>query len=121
LICAASWHSARINIILRDCTRIALKAIALNLLNVPAGSISNEVGQFDKKSSFLRFWSKAGYAPVYLRQTANDLTGEHSCIMIKALNTGSDSSWQDAYFSGKLSKRMTGSLVEWLRRSQLTC
>jgi len=30
-----------------------------------------------------RFWKRKGYVPVYLRQTANELTGEHSCIMIK--------------------------------------
>lgn len=28
----------------------------------------------------------SGYAPVYLRQTTNDLTGEHSCIMLNVLN-----------------------------------
>lgn len=26
--------------------------------------------------------------PVYLRQSANDLTGEHTCIMLKQLNRG---------------------------------
>ncbi|GCB68139.1 hypothetical protein scyTo_0013787, partial [Scyliorhinus torazame] len=37
-------------------------------------------------SQLLKFWKRAGYAPVYLRQTPNELTGEHSCIMLKALN-----------------------------------
>jgi N-acetyltransferase 10 len=32
-----------------------------------------------------KFWSKGGYVPVYLRQTANDITGEHTCIMLKQL------------------------------------
>eukprot|EP00475_Leptophrys_vorax_P004586 TRINITY_DN12740_c0_g2_i1.p1 TRINITY_DN12740_c0_g2~~TRINITY_DN12740_c0_g2_i1.p1 ORF type:complete len:761 (-),score=225.24 TRINITY_DN12740_c0_g2_i1:25-2214(-) len=31
------------------------------------------------------FWMKNGYKPVYLRQTENDLTGEHTCIMLKSL------------------------------------
>uniref|UniRef100_A0AAR2J8Y1 RNA cytidine acetyltransferase n=1 Tax=Pygocentrus nattereri TaxID=42514 RepID=A0AAR2J8Y1_PYGNA len=35
----------------------------------------------------LKFWKKAGFVPVYLRQTPNDLTGEHSCVMLKELNT----------------------------------
>ncbi|KAM3842509.1 RNA cytidine acetyltransferase [Diretmus argenteus] len=35
----------------------------------------------------LKFWKKAGYTPVYLRQTPNDLTGEHSCVMLKELST----------------------------------
>lgn len=39
----------------------------------------------------LRFWRKAGYVPVYMRQTPNDLTGEHSCIMLKCLQE--DSQW----------------------------
>uniref|UniRef100_A0A8C0FUV3 RNA cytidine acetyltransferase n=1 Tax=Bubo bubo TaxID=30461 RepID=A0A8C0FUV3_BUBBB len=34
----------------------------------------------------LKFWKRAGFVPIYLRQTPNDLTGEHSCIMLKMLN-----------------------------------
>lgn len=33
-----------------------------------------------------RFWKKAGYAPVYLRQTPNDLTGDYSCVMVNPLD-----------------------------------
>ncbi|KAJ3273852.1 N-acetyltransferase 10 [Terramyces sp. JEL0728] len=32
-----------------------------------------------------KFWKRSGYTPVYVRQTANDLTGEHTCIMLKTL------------------------------------
>lgn len=45
-------------------------------------------------SDLYRFWKKSGFVPVYLRQTANELTGEHSCIMLKTLNTSSDSERQ---------------------------
>ncbi|XP_041054066.1 RNA cytidine acetyltransferase isoform X2 [Carcharodon carcharias] len=38
----------------------------------------------------LKFWKRAGYVPVYLRQTPNELTGEHSCIMLKTLNEEED-------------------------------
>ncbi|KAJ1992972.1 N-acetyltransferase 10 [Dimargaris cristalligena] len=31
------------------------------------------------------FWKRARFIPVYLRQTANDLTGEHTCVMLRAL------------------------------------
>lgn len=31
------------------------------------------------------FWSKAGYVPVYVRQQINDVTGEHSLIMLRTL------------------------------------
>ena len=45
-----------------------------------------------------KFWKRAGYAPVYLRQTANELTGEHSCIMLKTLSTSEqDPAWLGAF------------------------
>ncbi|KAA8905490.1 N-acetyltransferase 10 [Sphaerosporella brunnea] len=43
-----------------------------------------------------KFWKKSGFVPVYLRQTATELTGEHSCVMIRTL-TGKDSSWLGAF------------------------
>ncbi|KAF0980690.1 hypothetical protein FDP41_013173 [Naegleria fowleri] len=33
------------------------------------------------------YWKKNGFAPVYIRLTPNELTGEHSCVMLKALTT----------------------------------
>lgn len=45
-----------------------------------------------------KFWKRARFAPVYLRQTPNDLTGEHSCVMLRALITGSsDPAWLGAF------------------------
>ncbi|KAL9107616.1 MAG: hypothetical protein Q9227_007519 [Pyrenula ochraceoflavens] len=44
-----------------------------------------------------KFWKRARFSPVYLRQTANDLTGEHSCVMLKPLENGHDPSWLAAY------------------------
>lgn len=32
-----------------------------------------------------RFWKRLNFVPVYIRQTANNLTGEFSCIMVKIL------------------------------------
>ncbi|KXS10044.1 DUF699-domain-containing protein [Gonapodya prolifera JEL478] len=32
-----------------------------------------------------RFWKRHGFRPVYLRQTANDVTGEHTCIVIREM------------------------------------
>jgi N-acetyltransferase 10 len=29
------------------------------------------------------FWGKANFLPVYIRQTANEVTGEHSVIMLR--------------------------------------
>lgn len=48
-----------------------------------------------------KFWKRATFVPVYLRQTANDLTGEHTCVMLRTLQTNStstsDSAWLAAY------------------------
>ncbi|TKS73604.1 RNA cytidine acetyltransferase [Collichthys lucidus] len=52
-------------------------------------------------AQLLKFWKKAGYTPVYLRQTPNDLTGEHSCVMLKELNTEDapeQSQWLSAFW-----------------------
>ncbi|KAL8644965.1 MAG: hypothetical protein Q9210_006979, partial [Variospora velana] len=37
-----------------------------------------------------KFWKRAGFAPVYLRQTPNELTGEHSCVMLRTLNNNNN-------------------------------
>lgn len=49
----------------------------------------------------LKFWKKAGFVPAYLRQTPNDLTGEHSCVMLKVLDgedTAEQSQWLPAFW-----------------------
>lgn len=46
-----------------------------------------------------KFWKRLGFAPVYMRQTANDLTGEHTCIMLKTVksNTPEKSTWLSSF------------------------
>ncbi|GBE83103.1 GNAT acetyltransferase 2-domain-containing protein [Sparassis latifolia] len=39
----------------------------------------------------LRFWKRAGYIPLYIRQTTSDLTGEHTCVMVRGLNSSVES------------------------------
>lgn len=48
-----------------------------------------------------KFWKRAHFSPVYLRQTPNDLTGEHSCVMLRPLSTSinTNPSWLGAYAS----------------------
>ena len=48
--------------------------------------------------------------PVYLRQTANELTGEHTCVMIKPINVEEndnlqEQSWVSSYYTD-FKKRM---------------
>ncbi|KAG1727820.1 GNAT acetyltransferase 2-domain-containing protein [Suillus lakei] len=38
----------------------------------------------------LRFWKRAGYVPLYIRQTQSELTGEHTCVMVRGLNSPTD-------------------------------
>lgn len=33
----------------------------------------------------LKFWKRNKFVPVYVRQTASDITGEHSCIMLRRI------------------------------------
>ncbi|KII61491.1 N-acetyltransferase 10 [Thelohanellus kitauei] len=35
----------------------------------------------------LKFWKRIGFIPLYIRQTPNELTGEHSAIMIKLMDS----------------------------------
>jgi N-acetyltransferase 10 len=45
-----------------------------------------------------KFWKRSGYTPVYVRQTSNELTGEHTCIMLKEINkTLERKEWLDAF------------------------
>ena len=48
-----------------------------------------------------KFWTRAGMKMLYLRQTKNELTGEHSSIMVRALpkRTGFDDVWLSAFVS----------------------
>ncbi|KAH7321309.1 GNAT acetyltransferase 2-domain-containing protein [Stachybotrys elegans] len=45
----------------------------------------------------LKFWKRASFSPVYLRQTANDLTGEHTCVMLRMLENSEDNAWLGAF------------------------
>ncbi|XP_041366514.1 RNA cytidine acetyltransferase-like isoform X2 [Gigantopelta aegis] len=68
-------------------------------------------------SNLLRFWKKAGFVPVYVRQTQNDLTGEHSSIMLKVLNSdqSTSESWLSAFW--KDFRRRLVSLLSYQFRS----
>lgn len=51
-----------------------------------------------------RFWKRAGYIPLYLRQTQSELTGEHTCVMVRGLNSSSEDElqWLGEFAKGKL-------------------
>lgn len=62
------------------------RPIALDYLGVSYGLTNN----------LHKFWKREGFAPVYLRQTATELTGEHSCVMIRPIE-GKENSWLGAF------------------------
>lgn len=40
---------------------------------------------FGLTPELLKFWKRNKYVPVYIRQTPSDITGEHSCIMLRRI------------------------------------
>ena len=51
-----------------------------------------------------RFWKRAGYVPLYLRQTQSELTGEHTCVMVRGLQSSTEDElqWLREFAKGKL-------------------
>ncbi|KAJ1508082.1 hypothetical protein HMI56_007470 [Coelomomyces lativittatus] len=41
---------------------------------------------FGLTSRLFRFWQRQGFFPVYVRQTPHEMTGEHTCIVLKSLD-----------------------------------
>uniref|UniRef100_A0A8C6DWW5 RNA cytidine acetyltransferase n=1 Tax=Moschus moschiferus TaxID=68415 RepID=A0A8C6DWW5_MOSMO len=62
-----------------------LPPLLLKLNERPAEHLDYLGVSYGLTPRLLKFWKRAGFVPVYLRQTPNDLTGEHSCIMLKTL------------------------------------
>ncbi|KAI8343110.1 GNAT acetyltransferase 2-domain-containing protein [Chlamydoabsidia padenii] len=76
---------------------------------------------FGLTASLHKFWKRAGFVPLYMRQTANDLTGEHTCVMIKTLTEQdtenqhiANTAWLDA-FARDFSRRFLNLLAYQFR------
>ncbi|XP_028171316.1 RNA cytidine acetyltransferase isoform X3 [Ostrinia furnacalis] len=67
---------------------------------------------FGLTEELIKFWKSQKYVPVYLSQKANELTGEHSCIMLRALGLGA---WLAAY-SADFRRRLARLLARSLRK-----
>lgn len=69
----------------------------LNKLSERKAEHLNYLGtSFGLTNELLKFWKKNGFVPVYIRQTTSDLTGEHSCIMVKPIEDECD--WINEFF-----------------------
>eukprot|EP01101_Sappina_pedata_P010021 TRINITY_DN6209_c0_g1_i1.p1 TRINITY_DN6209_c0_g1~~TRINITY_DN6209_c0_g1_i1.p1 ORF type:complete len:1101 (-),score=571.46 TRINITY_DN6209_c0_g1_i1:37-3276(-) len=45
---------------------------------------------FGMSTDLLKFWKKNGFSTAYIRLTPNEITGEHSCVMLKAAQNAGD-------------------------------
>ncbi|KAG7348994.1 GNAT acetyltransferase 2 [Nitzschia inconspicua] len=81
--------------------RKELPPLLLPLTEVEAPRLDWIGTSFGLTLSLHKFWSRAGMHMLYLRQTKNELTGEHSAIMLRALpkTSGVDDRWLDAFVS----------------------
>lgn len=70
----------------------SLPPLLLKLSEQPPNFLHYLGVSYGLTQSLHKFWKNSGYAPVYIRQTANDLTGEHTCVMLKILE-GRESNW----------------------------
>jgi N-acetyltransferase 10 len=68
-------------------------------------------------AKLFNFWRKNDFSPVYIRQTVNSLTGEHTCIMIHPFDvSGLESGWIDSFTSdfGRRFLKLSGSVFRKL-------
>ncbi|KAH8387249.1 hypothetical protein KR093_005872, partial [Drosophila rubida] len=61
----------------------------------PVDYIGTSYGLTD---DLLKFWKNSDFVPVYLSQKANELTGEHSCIMLHSLQSSASTGWLSLYY-----------------------
>lgn len=54
------------------------------LLERPVEKLDYFGVSFGLTLNLLKFWKRLSFVPVYLRQGVNDLTGEHTCIMLQS-------------------------------------
>ena len=75
-----------------------LKPESLDYLGVSYG-LTPQLLTYVKVPSFLewlhlcqafRFWKRAGFVPLYIRQTASELTGEHTCVMVRGTGSSAE-------------------------------
>ena len=91
--------------------RKELPPLLLPLTEVKAPRLDWIGTSFGLTLNLHKFWSRAGMQMLYLRQTKNELTGEHSSIMVRALprTSGVDDAWLHAFVND--SKRRFLSLL----------
>ena len=69
--------------------RKSLPPLLQSLIDVPPPSLHYIGVSFGLTADLFSFWSKLSFLPLYVRLTANALTGEHTCIMLRSLRESS--------------------------------
>jgi len=67
--------------------RTGLPPLLVSLADRPPERLHYLGVSFGITLQLYKFWSRAGYCPVYVRQTANETTGEHTCVMLRPLES----------------------------------
>ncbi|XP_033228429.1 RNA cytidine acetyltransferase-like [Belonocnema kinseyi] len=82
--------------------RSSLPPLFMELSERPAEDLDYIGVSFGVTPQLIKFWKKVKFIPVYLRQTTNDITGEHTCIMIQKLKSEKkkgEGSWIESYWT----------------------
>jgi N-acetyltransferase 10 len=76
-----------------------LPPLLSKLSEIPLDHLPDWIGvSYGLTSKLFKFWKRLGYTPVYIRQTRNDLTGEHTCMMIQQFpSTVTTKPWLDLF------------------------
>lgn len=71
---------------------------------------------FGLTPELLKFWKRNSYTPVYIRQTASDITGEHSCIMLRRIKaTQADAGDELMAVDGEATQEQQKEDEDWLK------
>lgn len=65
--------------------RTNLAPLLLNVVDIKQRPLHWLGTSFGLTPQLFKFWHKHAFLPTYLRQTANDITGEHTMLMLRAL------------------------------------
>jgi N-acetyltransferase 10 len=89
--------------------RKQLPPLLLPLTEVKAPRLDWLGTSFGLTLTLHKFWDRAHMQMLYLRQTKNELTGENSAIMVRALpnRTGFDDAWLPAFISDTRKRMIT--------------
>jgi len=85
--------------------RTGLPPLLSKISDTPPETIHYLGVSYGITAQLFKFWKNLDFSPIYLRQTPNEITGEYSCIMFKALTTDEVSPDWVSHFTHDFKKR----------------